>query len=61
MGSQKKELMRVSDKGKGAALNLNIRDPFFPAESCICLEAYTVFAFPGLLVEMDVEANPRGK
>lgn len=53
--------MRVPDKGKGAALDLNIGDPFFPPESRICLEAYTVFAFPGLHVEMGVEANPRGK
>lgn len=54
--------MRVSDKGRGTATDLNIRDPFFTAESHICLEAYIVFVFPVFIVETDVEAaNPRGK
>lgn len=54
--------MRVSDKGRGAATELNIRDLFFTAESHICLEAYIVFVFPVFIVETDVEeVNSRGK
>ena len=60
MGRQRKGLMGVSDKGWGAAINLNVEDPsFFPAGSHIW--RLILYLFSLFIVEMDVEASNRGK
>lgn len=60
MGRQRKGLMWVSDEGWGAAINLNIGDPFLPAGSQIFWRLI-LYLFSLFIVEMDVEVSHGGK